>query len=59
MSKFTEYIRETRAEMKHVTWPTRRQAIAYTVVVIAISLITAAYLGFFDFLFSTLLKLLI
>ena len=57
--KITEYIKETRAELKHVTWPTRKQAIIYTIVVIVISLFTAFYLGAFDYVFTTLLKLVI
>ena len=57
--KITEYIKETRAELKHVSWPTRKQAITYTGVVIIISLLTAAYLGAFDYLFTSVLKLVI
>ena len=48
----TDYIKETRVEMKHVTWPSRKQAIAFTAVVILISIGVALYLGFFDFLFT-------
>jgi preprotein translocase subunit SecE len=50
-----EYINETRAEIKHVSWPTTRQIISYTIVVIVISLITAFYLGALDFAFSFVL----
>lgn len=50
-----EYIKETRAEMKHVTWPSRRQSIIYTVVVIVISVVTGLFLGFFDFIFTQIL----
>lgn len=57
--KLVEYIKETRAELKHVSWPTRKQAIVFTVVVIVISLITAVYLGAFDYVFTTILKLII
>ncbi|TSC57357.1 MAG: hypothetical protein Greene041679_347 [Parcubacteria group bacterium Greene0416_79] len=57
--RITEYLKETRAELKHVSWPTRRQALVFTVVVIAISLITALYLGAFDYVFTTLLKLVL
>lgn len=57
--KLIDYFKETRAELKHVAWPTRKQAMVYTAVVIAISLFTAGYLGFFDYVFSTLLKLVI
>ena len=53
MSKLSTYITETREEMKHVTWPTRKQTINFTIIVILISIIVAAYLGFFDYIFST------
>lgn len=59
MSKFIEYIKQTRAELKHVSWPTRKQATMFTVVVIVISLVTSVYLGAFDYVFTTLLKLVI
>ena len=52
MSKITDYIKETKAEMGHVTWPTRLQAIYFTVAVIAISVAVAYYLGAFDSLFK-------
>jgi len=52
MSQIGNYIKETRVELKHVSWPTRRQAITFTVVVIIISLLTAVFLGFFDFIFT-------
>ena len=57
--RLTDYLKETRAEMKHVNWPTRRQAISFTALVIAISLTFAIFLGLFDYLFSAGLKLLI
>jgi preprotein translocase subunit SecE len=56
MANLSEYLKETRAEMKHVTWPTRSQAIYYTIVVILISLGTAAYLGLLDYVFSLIVQ---
>ncbi|MBU6390581.1 preprotein translocase subunit SecE [Patescibacteria group bacterium] len=56
MSRLSDYIKETKAEMIHVTWPTRKQAVAFTIIVVAISLITAAYLGAFDYIFQILLQ---
>jgi preprotein translocase subunit SecE len=47
-----EYLKETRGELKHVSWPTREQIISYTIVVIIISIVTSIYLGVFDFGFS-------
>ncbi|MBP6856234.1 MAG: preprotein translocase subunit SecE [Candidatus Pacebacteria bacterium] len=53
------YFRETKTEMKHVTWPTRKQVISFTVIVIILSLITAVFLGFFDYLFANAIKQLV
>ena len=52
MSKITQFIKETKEEMSHVNWPTRNQAIVYTVLVIVISVVVAYFLGFFDFIFT-------
>lgn len=48
-----QYLKDTRGEMRHVAWPTRMQTIVYTTIVILISLFVAAYLGFFDYIFTT------
>ncbi len=54
-----DYLKETRAELKHVNWATRKQAVAYTSVVIGISVAIAAYLGLFDFIFTQIIKILL
>ena len=54
-----QYLKETRAELRHVSWPSRRETTVFTAVVIAVSLATALYLGFFDYLFSLALLLFI
>ncbi len=51
MSKITEYLKETKLELKHVVWQSRRQTIYYTLVVIALSAVIAYLLGLFDFVF--------
>jgi preprotein translocase subunit SecE len=56
MSKLSNYISDTMEEMKHVSWPTKKQTLMFTLVVIAISIAVAAYLGFFDYLFSVALR---
>ncbi len=53
------YFKEVKGEMKHVSWPTRSQALVYTGVVIGVSLATAAYLGGWDYLFSALIQKII
>lgn len=57
--KITEYIKETKAEMSHVTWPSRGQAVSYAVAVAIVSLVTAGFLGLFDYIFARLLTLLV
>jgi preprotein translocase subunit SecE len=57
--KITEYIKDTRAEMAHVTWPTRKQAISYSIAVVIVSIVTALLLGLFDYIFSRLLTLFV
>lgn len=54
--KLTEYLRETQGEMKHVSWPSKAQTIAFTIVVILISIIVGYGLGAFDFGFTFLIK---
>lgn len=52
MGHFINYLKDTLAELKHVSWPTNKQSVVYTALVIAISVIIAAYIGVFDFVFS-------
>jgi len=56
MSKITDYITETRGELKRVSWPTKSQAAGYTVLVILISVFVALFLGLFDYIFTLGLK---
>ena len=53
------YFKEVRSEMRHVSWPTRRQTIVYTAVVIGVSIATATYLGLWDYLFSAIIQKII
>lgn len=53
------YLKEAKAELKFVTWPTGNEAFWYTLAVIAIAGFIAYLLGFFDFLFSTGLQKLL
>jgi preprotein translocase subunit SecE len=59
MSRIGNYVRDTAAEMKHVTWPTQTQAFAYTALVIGISGLAAVYLGAVDYLFTQVLDLVV
>ena len=56
MERFINYLKDTRAELTHVSWPTRKQAIAFTLVVILVSVLTAVFLGLVDYVFSLILQ---
>ena len=58
-SKIKNYILASIAEMKKVTWPTKKETYNYTLLVIGISLVMAAFLGALDYGFSKLFELLI
>ncbi|GMO33139.1 MAG: hypothetical protein Ta2B_13800 [Termitinemataceae bacterium] len=50
MRKIIQFIRESRAELKKVIWPSREDAISSVKVVIVSTVIIAALLGFIDFI---------
>ncbi|MFW5853562.1 MAG: preprotein translocase subunit SecE [Patescibacteria group bacterium] len=58
MKTIIKYLKNTKAELRHVNWPTKTQAINYTVLVIIIALIVAFYLGFLDYIFMRIINIL-
>jgi len=49
VSKAGQFLRESKMELKKVKWPTRKELLASTAVVIVLTLIIAFYLGLVDF----------
>lgn len=56
MNKLWTFVKEARAELRKVNWPTRAQTIKFTGVVIGMSLAVAIFLGTLDYLFEYILK---
>jgi preprotein translocase subunit SecE len=50
--RFWNFLREARAELKKVTWPSREEVMATTVVVIASIVFFGFFLFFCDIAFS-------
>ena len=44
------FIQQTRAEIAKVVWPTRREVVLTSVMVFALSMVTAAFFFLIDFL---------
>lgn len=57
--KIVQFLREVKVEIKKVTWPTRKEIIASTAVVLLTTIIIASYLGLVDLLLSEVVKLLL
>lgn len=50
------YIKDTLAELKLVSWPSRKKTVQLSAIVVAVSLIMAFYVGALDFGFTSLLQ---
>ncbi|HOF42343.1 MAG TPA: preprotein translocase subunit SecE [Candidatus Moranbacteria bacterium] len=56
MDKILNFLQEAKAELMKVNWPSRKQTLRYTMLVVAVSLAVAAFLGSLDWIFSSILK---
>lgn len=54
-----QYLRDTRAELRKVTWPTRQEAWHLTLIVLGATAGMAAILGLADFAFAEVMKQLV
>jgi preprotein translocase subunit SecE len=55
----TQFLKEVRFELKRVTWPSRKETLAGTMVVLVIVLIAAFFLGIVDIGLSELIKVVL
>ena len=51
VSRIKIFFREVVTESRKVDWPTRQATLRYTVIVVVISLVVAAFLGLLDVAF--------
>lgn len=52
MSKVGQFLRETKAELKKVVWPSREDVVSSVIVVIISTILIAIVLGLLDFGFT-------
>ena len=52
MNKIISYFSEVKTETKKVSWPSREDAIRYTLIVIGASAVVAVFLGSLDLIFT-------
>lgn len=51
-----EYIKESKAELDKVVWPTRTDTVKLTVLVLFVSVVVGAYIAGLDALFTILVE---
>jgi len=59
IGKTAQFLREVKVELKKVTWPSRKQTIGSTVVVIALVMIISIFLGAVDLGLSSLIRIVL
>jgi len=52
LTKLVSFLRESKAELKRVTWPSKDRTIRLTGMVIAVTVSVAVLIGILDYLFS-------
>ncbi len=54
-----KYVSESMAELKKVSWPTKKETYRYTILVFGLSIFVAIFLGALDFVFNLGLETLL
>jgi preprotein translocase subunit SecE len=59
IGKIRQFLRETLAELKKVTWPSPKQTMASTSVVIVVVIVVSLILGLVDFSLTRILRVML
>jgi len=57
--RIRRFWRDSRAELRKVNWPNRKELTTYTIVVIVVTIIVSTFVGVVDFVFSRLLGIIL
>lgn len=55
-NKIMQFFQEAKGELSKVNWPTKKQTMNYTILVVAVSVAVALFLGGLDSFFAYILK---
>lgn len=58
-NRLVKYLRESRAEMRKVTWPTREEALNLTAIVLIVTVLMSMFLWGLDVIFDSIMLRLI
>jgi preprotein translocase subunit SecE len=51
-----DFLKEAKAELKKVTWPTQKETISSTYLVLVMTIVASAYLGLVDSILAWVMK---
>ncbi len=54
--KIANLFKDASSEIKKITWPTRKETIKFTLIVIGMAVLVALILGIFDLIFVKLME---
>jgi preprotein translocase subunit SecE len=58
LDSIERYFKETIGELRKVSWPTRKEALSLTAIVLVVLFIMSMYLGLLDFIFTRIFTLI-
>ncbi|MEE9441251.1 MAG: preprotein translocase subunit SecE [candidate division Zixibacteria bacterium] len=56
MQKIVKFLKETKAEMIKVTWPTRQEIVGSTIVTVVVAIIVSIFIGIVDFALDKIVR---
>jgi preprotein translocase subunit SecE len=59
MAPAVKFVRETYDELKQVVWPSRKEVIRLTLIVIFLSVLMGLYIGGLDWVFAKAMELIL
>ncbi len=58
-NRLVRYLKEVRAEVRKVTWPTRKVATNLTLIVLVVTVVSSIAMGLIDWVFASLFALIV
>jgi preprotein translocase subunit SecE len=58
-NRITKYLREVRAEVRKVTWPSRQEVVRFSTIVVIVLIVMSIFMAVVDFAFSRLMQAII
>ena len=57
--KINLFFKEVWVEMKRVSWLSRKDVLRYTLIVLGVTIVVAAFLGGLDYIFTSIIKMFV